>query len=98
MDKFYWMCSMRLRPYEQIWSMLEVLLYRLHPLMSHDCPLAIRHKKGEYIHMEIRGDCRLYLGVFDMYSVYFGFDVFLFIWVVYVRGRHYVYVFLCFFF
>ena len=48
--------------------------------------------------MEIGGDCRLYLGVFDMYYVYFGFDVFLFIWVVYVRGRHYVYVFLCFFF
>ena len=78
--------------------MLEVVLQELHPLMSHDCPLAIRHKKGEYIHMEIRGDCRLYLGVFDMYSVYFGFDVFLFIWVVYVRWRHYVYVFLCFLF
>ena len=39
-----------------------------------------------------------------MYPVYFGFDAFLFIWVVYVkgrhyvyvRGRHYVYVFLCF--
>ena len=33
-----------------------------------------------------------------MYSIYFGFDVFLFIWVVYVRGRHYAYVFLCFLF
>ena len=44
--------------------------------------------------MEIGGVCRLYLGVFDMYYVYFGFDVFLFIWVVYVRGRYYVYVFL----
>ena len=48
--------------------------------------------------MEIGGVCRLYLGVFDMYSIYFGFDVFLFIWVVYVRGGHYVYVFLCLFF
>ena len=33
------------------------------------------------------GDCRLYLRVFYMYSVYFGFDVFLFIWVVYVTGE-----------
>ena len=81
--------------------MLEVLLHMLHTLMSHDCPLAIRHKKGEYIHMEIGGVCRLYLGVFDMYFVYFGFDVFLFIWVVYVRGRHSVfcfYFFYCFLF
>ena len=29
----------------------------------------------------------MYLGVFDMYSIYFGFDVFLFIWVVYVTGE-----------
>ena len=36
---------------EQIWRMLEVLLHRLHPLMIHDCPLAIHHKKGEYIEM-----------------------------------------------
>ena len=33
------------------------------------------------------GDCRLYLGVFYMYSIYFGFDVFLFIWVEYVTGE-----------
>ena len=45
---------MRLWPYEQIWLVLEVLLHRLHPLMSLDCPLTIRHKKGECI--EIRGD------------------------------------------
>ena len=64
--------------------MLEVLLHRLHPLISHDCPLAIRHKKGEYIHMEIGGDCRLYLGVFDMYSVYFGFDVFLWLMIYFI--------------
>ena len=29
--------------------MLEVLLHRLHLLISHDCPLAIRHKKGEIV-------------------------------------------------
>ena len=45
---------MSLWPYEQIWRLLEVLFHRLHPLMSHDCPLAIHHKKGEYI--EIGGD------------------------------------------
>ena len=53
MDISYWMCSMKLQPYEQIWQLLEVRLHRLHPLMSYDCPLAIHHKK-EY--MEIGGD------------------------------------------
>ena len=61
--------------------MLKVLLHQLHPQMSHDCPLAILHKKREYT-MEIVGDCfwpfRLYLGVFlDMYLGYFSFDVFI---------------------
>ena len=49
MENFCWMCSMRLWSYEKIWRMLEVLLHWLHPLMIHDCPLAIRHKKVEYI-------------------------------------------------
>ena len=54
--------------------------------MSHDCLLAICHKKGEY--MEIRGDCfwlyRLYLG--DMICI-FGFDVFTFTYGLYMlRG------------
>ena len=63
--------------------MLGVLLHQLHPLMSHDCPLAIRHKKGKYI--EIEGEiffffARLYLGdTHDMYFGYFGFDVFIFL-------------------
>ena len=34
---------------EQIWRMLEVLFHWLHPQMSLDCTLAIRHKKGECI-------------------------------------------------
>ena len=49
--------------------------------MSHNCPLAIRHKKGEYI--EIGGEiclARLYLGdTHDKYFGYFGFDVFIFL-------------------
>ena len=68
--------------------------------MSHDCPLAIRHKKGEYIHMEIGGEfCRLYMGFMMYFLFILAYDVFHFgfdIWVVYVRGRHYVYVFLLF--
>ena len=82
MDNSYWMCSMRLQPYEQSWRLLEVLLHRLHPLRSHDCLLAICHKMGEYI--EIWGEifflARLYLGdTHNMYFGYFGFDVFIFL-------------------
>ena len=82
MANTYWMCSMRLRPYEQSWRLLKVLLHRLHPLMSHDCPLAIHHKMGEYIEKwgEIFFLARLYLGdTHDMYFGYFGFDVFIFL-------------------
>ena len=54
----------------QIWRVFGGLLHHLLLMMSLDCPLAIRHKKGEYILMEIRGDFeflelwsfRLYLG------------------------------------
>ena len=59
---------MRLRLYEQIKLMLEVLLHRLHPLMSLDCHLAIRHKKWEYI--EIGGDERFDFLAFG-YRLYF---------------------------
>ena len=56
MVSFSWMCSPSFRLYEQIWRVLEVLLHSLHLLMmSHDYPLAIRHKKGEYICVEIGG-------------------------------------------
>ena len=70
---FFWMCSLSFRLYKQIWRVLEDLLRSLQLLMmSHDCPLAIRHKKGEYICMLIGGvfvdggsfcfGARLYLG------------------------------------
>ena len=56
MDRFCWMCLLSFKLYEQIWQVLEVLLHRLHLLMMIlDCPLAICHKKGEYICMEIGG-------------------------------------------
>ena len=38
-----------------IWRVLDVL-HRLLLMMSLDCPLAICHKKGEYIWMGIGGD------------------------------------------
>jgi len=57
-------------------------------------------KGGVHIHGDRGRFCRLYLGVscYVLYFVYFGFDVSLFVWVVYVRGRHYVFclVFLLF--
>ena len=39
-----------------IWRALDGHLHLLLLMMSLDCPLAIRHKKGEYIWMEIGGD------------------------------------------
>jgi len=56
--------------------------------MSHDCPLGIRHKNGEYI--EIGGEiflARLYLGdTHDMFFGFFGFDVFYFSYGLYMLG------------
>ena len=46
----------------QIWRVLSGLLHHLLLMMSLDCHLAIRHKKGEYILMEIGGD-------FDVFGV-----------------------------
>ena len=40
----------------QSWQALDGRLHHLLLMMSLDCPLAIRHKKGEYIWMEIGGD------------------------------------------
>ena len=37
-------------------------------MMGIDCPLAIRHKKGEYIWMEIGGDFQVF-GALDCMSV-----------------------------
>ena len=40
---------MRLEDYEQIWHGFGVLHRHLLLMMVFDCPLAFRHKKGEYI-------------------------------------------------
>ena len=62
---------MSFSPCEQIWRVLDDRLHHLLLMMSHDCPLAIRHKKGEYI---CRGDfvnrgrfCVLELWSFRLY-------------------------------
>ena len=70
MVSFWWMCSWSFRPCVRIWQALGGHLHNLLLMMSLDCPLAICHKKGEYIWMEIGGvfdflelwSFRLYLG------------------------------------
>ena len=46
-------------------------------MMSLDCPLAIRYKKGEYIWMEIGGD---FLFLFLFFCVFYFFFYFFFFW------------------
>ena len=106
MDSLWWMCSRSFRLYVQIWRVFNGLLHHLLLMMSLDYPLAIRHKKGEYILMEIGGDFeflelwsfRLYLGA--SWCIYFlAHDVFilmyLFLCDVYVKGIYY-FLFFCF--
>ena len=79
MDSFYWICSLRLRPYELSLLPLEVPLHQLHPPISRDCSLAIRYKKGEYIVIE--GDifcCRLYTFLLG-YGIYVFVFLFIFL-------------------
>ena len=60
MDSYCWMCLVSFMLYERIWQVLMVLLRSLYLLMmSPDCPLAIHHRKGEYILMEIGGALEL---------------------------------------
>ena len=56
MDNFWWVCSRSFRLCVLIWRVFGGLLHHLLLMMGLDCPLAIRHKKGEYILMEIWGD------------------------------------------
>ena len=59
MDRFCWMCSRSFKLCVLIWLVLDSLLHHLFLMMSHDCPLAICHKKGKYILvlcMKIEGD------------------------------------------
>ena len=68
----------------QFWRALDGHLRHLLLMMSLDCPLTIRHKKGEYIWMEIGGDFfvlefwsfRLYLGA-SCCTYFLAHDVFI---------------------
>ena len=46
---------MRLEDCEQIWHGFDVLHHHLLLMMDFDCPLAFRHKKGEYFVFVFRG-------------------------------------------
>ena len=48
-DRFWWMFLMRFMVCEQIWHGFNVLHRHFLLMMDFDCPLAFRHKKGEYI-------------------------------------------------
>ena len=67
MVRFWCMCSRSFRLRVQIWQASDGHLRHLLLMMSIDCPLAIRHKKGEYIWMEIGGDFVLELWSFRLY-------------------------------
>ena len=62
MVSFWWMYSRSFRSYVRIWRAFGGHLHHLLLMMSLDCPLAICHKKREYIWMRIGGD----FGVFGV--------------------------------
>ena len=54
-----------------IWRVLNVL-HHLLLMMSLDCYLAIRHKKGEYVGMEIGGDFFFFFFELQSFRLYLG--------------------------
>ena len=49
MDKFWLVCLMRFLDCAQSWHSFDDLHRHLLLMIDFDCPLAFRHKKGEYI-------------------------------------------------
>ena len=94
MVSFWWTSLLSFKPWERIWWVLDGYLRHLLLMMSHDCLLAIRHKRGKYIWI---GDfCCLgavkFLIVsrwFIFYLYFFALYLFCFIWVVYDKGRYF---------
>ena len=97
MDRFWWICWLSFRLYVSIWWVFNILPHLHLLMMSLDCPLAIHHKKGEYLYMLMgrfcvfvdRGSFRLYLG--DSWCIVYWLMMYLFLWDIYVRGRNYVF-------
>ena len=86
MDRFWWMCSRSFRLYVLIWWVLNGLLHYLLLMMIYDFSLAIRHKKGEYILMEIWRILELF-GALDCISRSFMYLCFFFLfglWCIYL--------------
>ena len=80
---------------ERIWSILDDHLRHLLLMMDSDCPLAFRHKKGEYIcsgFLLIGGDfcfcgaIRLYLGA--SLCIYIFWLMMYCVWIIHVKGRY----------
>ena len=96
MVSFWWMCSWSFRHCEQIWRAFNDLLHHLLLMMSLDYPSAIRHKKGEYIWMEIGGDFvflelwsfRLYLGASWCIFFFFFWLIMYLSWCIYFYGMY----------
>ena len=81
-DRFWWMCSLSFMRCVMIWQVVDVLHYLL-LMMSLDCPLTIRHKKGEYIWMGIGGDF-VYFGALDRtrcFMMYLCFSLMLYFFI-----------------
>ena len=99
MDRFWWMCLLCFRLYELIWRVLDILLH-LHLFYDKSwLPFGNSSQKGGvHMHVDRESFCfgaKFYLGASLMYFFLFGSWCIYFLWVVYVRGRHYV---LCFFY
>ena len=85
MVSLWWTCSQSFRLCVRIWRALAGLLHHLLLMMSLDCPLAIHHKKGEYLYMLMgrfcvfvdRGSFRLYLG--DSWCIVYWLMMYLFL-------------------
>ena len=89
MVSFWWMRSQSFWHCKRIWQAFGGLLHHLLLMMSLDCPLAIHHKKREYIWMEIRGDfCFLFFVFLELWSFRFYLGA---SWCIYFFGSWCIY-------
>ena len=92
MVSFWWMRSRSFWHCKQIWQAFGALLHHLLLMMSLDCPLAIHHKKREYIWMEIGRDFRFLFFVFFFFLELWSFRFYLGAsWCIYFFGSWCIY-------
>ena len=103
MDRFCWMFSRSFKHCVLIWLVLDGLLHHLLLIMSPNCPLAIHHKKGEYI-VCMHGDRESFGAALDCIYVVFMYmflacDVFI-VYELYMLGEdtffYFILYILCF--